>query len=463
VAFTLALLFVMVFAVGDCGSYLRGSKEREVLFSSVTGLKPNSAVNYAGVEIGRVRETRIVKVDAAVLKKLPPISVDNLNRLPLTYAEVEQLKALKDPAKIDAATRRLIGVAQDRPGRSMILLVLEVRRTGAGFALREDDLVRLSTTAMGDSTVEISPGSGERLPEGQALLGDGSTLFTQLSDSMREIRKLLGNVSGIIGEEERVNVQTTLANIKKASEDLCLVSAKVRGVVANAEKPVAETIKDLRAGVSDARTTVAEVRKTVQGIGPKVTSAVESGKKMFDAGRKAAESAEKLLNEVRPQLTLVLRNSSETLDEVQDLLFEVGDAMDESRPKVRRALVDLRESLHNIREASSRVRRAPWLLFRTPKRREEEIMLLESSARSLSTATQDLAVAMERLRQLAYDPKAYARFQSNAAQDLLKEVRAIYLELDKRRQKAQTTIRKLQRKRGGRYMERAREDADQEK
>ncbi len=470
VAFCLALLFVMVFAVGDCGRFLRGSQEREVLFSSVTGLQPNSAVNYAGVEIGRVRETRIVKVNDKILAKMPPISVDTLNRLPLSFDEIEKLKALKEPARIDAAARKLVGAGEGRPGRSMILLVLEIHRTGKEFALRQDDVVRLATTVMGDSTVEISPGSSGPLPGGQALLGDGSNLFSQLSDSMREIRTLLAKVSGIIGEEEKVNIKTTLANIKKASEDMSLASAQIREVVKDSRKPIKAAIKDLKTGMAEARSAVSEVRKTIQAVKPKVVAALDSGKKMMESGRKAADSAEKLMTDARPKLLGVMNDASKAaqeaskaLLEVQKLLANTGDSLDENRPAVRRAMVDLRESARNFKEMSARIKRAPWLLLKKPRIKDQEVVLLESSARSLSAATQDLAVTMEYLQKLASDPEACARLQGEKVEDLLKEVRKIHEELDGRRKKAEIKIKSLQRKKGGKYLDKSREEADQEK
>jgi len=470
VAFCLALLFVMVFAVGDCGRYLRGSHERVALFSSVTGLQPNSAVNYSGVEIGRVRETRIVDVNDALLRSLPTITVDNLNRLPLSFDEIERLKALKDPAKVDAAARELIGPRGDLRGRKMIVLVLEIHRSAKEFRLREDDTVRLATTVMGDSTVEISPGSGAPLTEGRALLGDGSNLFTQLSDSMREIRTLLAKVSGIIGDEEKVNIKATLANVKKASEDMSLASAKVREMVKDAEKPVKEAIRDLREGMSEARLAVAAVRKTIGEVKPKVVAALDSGKKMMESGRKAAESADKLMTDARPKLLAVLQESAtaaksatSALKEVQKLLAETGDAIDENRPSVRRAMADLRESARNFKEMSSRIKRQPWLLLRRPKVREQEMVLLEASSRALAAATQDLAVTMEYLRKLAADPEACARLQREKVEGLLKEVRTIHEELEGRRDDAKERVEKLLRKKGGKYVEKDREKADQEK
>ncbi|MHC4914544.1 MAG: MlaD family protein [Planctomycetota bacterium] len=475
VAFSLALLFVMVFAVGNCDRFLRGVQTREVLFSSVTGLQPNSAVNYAGVEIGRVSDTVIVTVDEKVLAKIPSITVDNLDRLPLTYEEVARIERLGDAAKMDAEARRLIGprpASGSRPrspGRKMIILTLEIHR-GPEFTFREDDVVRLTTTVMGDSTVEISPGSGPTLAEGRALLGDGSNLFTQLSDSMREIRTLLANVSDIIGEEERVNIRATLANVKKTSEDLSLAGAKVREVVREAQGPVRAAVKDLREGMAEAREAVAQFRKTVDEVKPKVVTALEGGSKMMESGRRAANTADQLMREARPKLNTTLeefagaaRKATSVLRELEELLASTDDAMDENRPAIRRALTDLRESARNFKEMSSRIKRQPWLLLKKPGVKDQEIVLLEASARSLSAASQDLAVTMEYLNRLASDPEACARLEGEKVQALIREVRGLYEELDGRKKEVEEKVRSLERKKGGKYIEKAREEADQEK
>ena len=73
---------------------------------------------------------------------------------------------------MDAAARKLIS------GRKMIALTLEIKRSPEELGFRKDDRARLETTLMGDSTVEVSPGSGAALPAGRALLGDSGNLFT---------------------------------------------------------------------------------------------------------------------------------------------------------------------------------------------------------------------------------------------------------------------------------------------
>lgn len=465
VAFAVALLFVMVFAVGDCGHLFRGRHEREVLFQHVSGLKPNSAVNYAGVEVGRVRETRIVKVNREVLAKLPTLTLESLDRLPLSYEEVAGLKALADPEnpkRLDAAAREKIA------GRKMIVLVLEINRSPQELAFRADDLVRLETTLMGDSAVEISPGSGRAVPPEQVLLGDGSNLFTQLSASMREIRRLLGQVSGLVGEEERVNIKAMLANLKKASEDISLASAEARKIVSETKEPIKSAAEDLRAGMREARTAVAEVRKTVTEVKPKVIAALEGGKKMMESGREAAESADRLMRQARPKVVKLLEESAGAaksaqgaLGELETLLSETGNTMDENRPAMRRALADLRESARNMKEMSARLKRQPWLLFKKPKG-TQDVILLEAAARSLSEATENLTSSMECLNKITADPERAARLGEEETGDLIKEIRSIQMDLEGRKKEVEVKLKELERKKGGGYLKRAREKADRE-
>ncbi len=483
IAFSLALLFAMVFAVGDCGKYLRGSQECSVLFSSVTGLQPSSAVNYAGVEIGQVRETRIVIVDHKLLQRMPVITVDILDRLPLTFSEREQLKLLKDPMLVDQEVRRLIGPRKptadqpDRPGRKMIMLVLEVLQDRQNLGFRVDDVVRLATTVMGDSTVEISPGSGRVLKDHQVLLGDGSNLFSQVSDSMREIRNLLARVSDTIGQEERANIQVIIGNARKASDNLVLASDRLKTMVINTENPIAAAARDLQAGmgearkaVASARTTIESIDKTVETVKPKVVSALTSGKAMMESGQKAAQSAERLMDAARPKVVSALeemasasRKAGLALAEMQSLLVGTGDGLDENRPAIRRALLDFRESARNFKDLSSRVKRQPWLLMKRASVKEQELVVLESASRELASATAELAITSEFLNSVANNPKAVSRLGAERAGELIKAIEKIHQELQKRNTKSEQKLHKLDRKSGGRLLEKARQRADQEK
>jgi len=457
VALCLALLFVMVFSVGNCRQVLRGRQELTVLFSHVTGLRPNSPVNYAGVEIGRVREIRILTVSPELLRVVPQVTADNLDRLPITMEESDRLKALKDPKELDAQARRVI------MGRTIIALILEIARSRHEIGFREDDLVRLETTLMAESAVDISPGSARELPKGQNLLGDGSNLLTQMTASAREVRKLLERVSGILGEEEGVAIRSTLANLKKVSEDASQTVATVRDMVK-------ENRQTLRDSAADLRRTMEEARKIAEEARPAALAMLESGKKMMDKGQETTRLTAELVAEAKPRLSSLIENADKaakatagTLTELEKLLVETGDTIEENRPVLRRAMLDVRESSRNLREMTDRLKFEPWLLLKKPASGSQDIALMEQSARNLAAASENLAVAVEVLKVIAADPNAAAALQAGRAADLMEQIRAVTKQLEGRRDQLEKKLKPLERKSGGRIQEAVREKAEQDK
>jgi ABC-type transporter Mla subunit MlaD len=447
----------MVFSVGNCRQAFRGRQDLTVLFSHVTGLQPNSPVNYAGVEIGRVREIRILTVNAELLRVVPKITADNLDRLPITMEESDQLKAIKAPPELDAKARQLV------IGRTIIALVLEIARSRHEIGFREDDLVRLETTLMGESAVDISPGSAKPLPPGEDLLGDGSNLLTQMTASAREVRKLLERVSGILGEEEGVAIRSTLANLKKVSEDASQTIATARDMV----KENRQTLKD---SVGDFRRTMEEARKIVEEAHPLALALLESGKKMMDKGQETTRLSAEILAEAKPRLNSLIDNADKaakatagTLTELEKLLVETGDTVEENRPVLRRAMLDVRESSRNLREMTDRLKFEPWLLMKKPASGSQDKVLMEQSARNLATASENLATAVEVLKAIATNPEAAAALEAGRAADLMEQIRAVTKQLEERRDQLEKKLKPVERKSGGKPIEAAREKAEQAK
>jgi ABC-type transporter Mla subunit MlaD len=436
VALALALLFVMVFSIGNCRQVLRGRQEMTVLFSHVTGLQSNSPVNYAGVEIGRVREIRILTVTPELLAALPAIGADEVDRLPVSLEEADRLKAIAKPQELNEKARELI------VKRTIIGLQLEIARGSREIVFREDDLVRLEATLMGQSTVEISPGSGKELPAGRNLLGDGSNLLTQMSSSMRDVRKLLERLSNIVGDEERTAIHATLANIKKVSDDASQTITAVRDMVK-------ENREGLRTSVADLRKAMEEARKAVEEIRPAAVAMVDSGRKMMDKGQETTKLSAEILNDAKPHLLSLIENADKaakatagTIEELDHLLVEAGDTVEES-------------------DMTDRLKFEPWLLMKAPAKGSQDVALLDQSARNLASASDNLTVAVEQLKNIAegnapdVDAKRIA--------DLMEQMRAVIKKLEERRTELEKKLKPLQRKDGGRVMETVREKADQDK
>jgi ABC-type transporter Mla subunit MlaD len=455
VALALALLFVMVFSIGNCRQVLRGRQERTVIFSHVTGLRPDSPVNYAGVEIGRVRGIHILTVTDQLLRTMPAITPEGVDRLPVSLDESDRLKAIVNPAELNDQARQTI------LGRTMIGLELEIARSRRDLVFREDDLVRLESTLMGESAVDISPGSGKELPEGRNLLGDGSNLLTQMSASVREVHKLLERVSGIIGDEERTAIRSTLANVKKVSDDAAQTTASVRDMVK-------ENREGLRTSVADLRRAMEETRKAIEEARPATLAMIESGRKMMDKGQETARLSSEFLTEAKPHLLSLIANADKaakatagTLEQLDQLLLDASDTIEDSRPMVRKAMLDVRESSRNLRDMTERLKFEPWLIMKSPAKGSQDAVMLDQSARNLAAASDNLTAAVAQLKDIAEGNAADVDAAKIA--DLLEQMRTVVKKLDERRNEVEKKLKPLQRKDGGRLMETVREKADQEK
>src|ERR1043165_8218530 len=154
----LALLIAMLFKYGEWSRAWRGRQEISVVFSSVTALRPNAPVRYNGFEVGRVKDIRILHLKEGDLKHLPHMTVADLDKLPLTDSERKLLKSMT-PGEFDAELEKIL------LKRTMLNTVLEVINEHDASRFREDDDVRITSTLMGDTSVEIASGVGPPLAE----------------------------------------------------------------------------------------------------------------------------------------------------------------------------------------------------------------------------------------------------------------------------------------------------------
>src|SRR4051812_41150354 len=69
--FCLALFIAMLFVLGKFGRIWRGREEIHVVFTQVNAMRPDTQVLYNGMEIGHVRQIKIVRADEELLGRLP--------------------------------------------------------------------------------------------------------------------------------------------------------------------------------------------------------------------------------------------------------------------------------------------------------------------------------------------------------------------------------------------------------
>ena len=168
----IGLFLAFLFAIGDLSTYFQPSYYVRVLFDSANGINSGSPVQYAGVEVGKVQDIRLVN---------PPGSV---------IPQVEILMRLPTSVKV-----------------------------------RADDEASISTFGLlGEKFLEITPGPGHG-----NLIGSGGSLFgnppvsTELimdrsNQVLNELQQTLSGLNTLIGDQEaRIFLKEALQEARDAT------------------------------------------------------------------------------------------------------------------------------------------------------------------------------------------------------------------------------------------------------
>lgn len=293
-AFSAALFTGMYFLYGKLGRTWRGVAEIRVLFAQVNTLDVGAPVRYDGLELGRVKEVRLVHADAELLKNLPALDKSDLNNLPLTILERERISRLPD-AEVDAAARKTID------GRGMILAVLVLITEHDDKRLHEDDSYRVASSVLGDSSVELITGRGKVLAPGAGMLvlGVSADLISDIGKNMAQIQELMQSMAEIVGGEAgRGLIQNQLRNFDE-------FTASFDNQVQSMQKRVPEIWDGIDTRAIRSEENMNDVVKRVLALQPKVEEALKKTNdaigKMHDSLTKSVDAGVDSLREYRMQ------------------------------------------------------------------------------------------------------------------------------------------------------------------
>jgi ABC-type transporter Mla subunit MlaD len=300
-AFCLGLFVAMLFLYGKATRRWRGRETLHAAFTHVRNLRGGAQVLYNGLEVGRVRSMALVVLDAGTLKAFAPFGEQSLERLPLTDEEKETLRGVA-AGQLDAEIRRCL------LGRSMVLLKLDVLGEGDQKRYREDDQVRVTTTLMGESAVEIISGSGPPLQRGELrlFLGSSGDMYGSLAKSMSQMRDILASVTEIIGGGEE-------ASMGKRASNFDQFTARLETLAGNIEEKLPRTWDTIEARLAQGQERSAAYARRVAEVKPDWTKTLDDAQ---DEVRKFREEAQAATDSGRERLAQTKADLRKELDSV---------------------------------------------------------------------------------------------------------------------------------------------------
>lgn len=400
--FCLALFVAMLFVYGKAARIWRGRQELKVVFTSVTSLRPDAPVRFNGVEVGRVRTIEILNLTEKNLARLPgPYTLRDLDNLPLTESEkIELRKKVVTTSLVDDVLRQKKeeefqqAVREKLADRTMIELTLEVlnprgKEDGAK-RYRVDDQVRISTTLLGDTSVEIASGNGAAVDPNQdrLVLGISGDFFTNLGKSIEQVKEILASVSDVVGAQERESVRKALRRFDTITE-------RIENVVNVADKRLPATWDKIDVLADSAKKDLDTIGETVSILQPQIsrtlTTADESvkdlQKRLGDLADEARQAVVDVKGQVKPILEdvhyitghskddfpLLVKNAKDlaarlklSADKLDGVLATGDRLLQESYPDLRRLILAFRMGAENFKEATDLIKRKPWLIINKP-------------------------------------------------------------------------------------------------
>ncbi len=299
----LAIGIVLVFSVGQTPLGSQGATQSyTVLLTNAAGIKPGAAVTYMGTRVGNVEDIILPMADAD----------DGFG-----------------------------------PVGRHVDVVIAIR---AELELEIDCKVSVQASALGDSHLDITPGSrSEFHAAGASIAGTTPPSFSEVMESARDLFADAGgsieSVNRILGDvEETGSVAPTLSNFKKLTDSLIVTVKYINGVVG-------------------------ENRGVINGLLVKLDDAV------FNADRLMTEARE-LIEQNKPRVSSLLTELDATSQELKGLLTS-------SRPLVQRTL----SSVDSLAVA-------------LPGQIDGLVSSADTTADEITRLTQDISTLMRNLDQL---------------------------------------------------------------
>lgn len=319
-AFVLAFLLASVAGVvWLAGVDLDEEKVRYDIFfeGSVSGLKPGNPVRYRGIPVGIVADMRI--------------NPDNVEEVQVTI-EVPDDTPIKEDA---TASLEFQGI------------------TGVGY---------IQISGGSNDAPPLRAGSGQRNPTIPATSSQIQEVLDQAPELLNRFIGLVDQAREIMNQENRRNLESTLANL-----------AAFTGALANSSDDIEDTLAETATAVAQVRRTAKEAETLLASFAQRSDGLADSLEKtLADANRLTREAAD-LVEAARP----VVEETGRTVESVGRIARDVEPHAGAIAGEAERTLKDIRAITTDLKGAADNISKAA----------DQAAFLLEDAREPVNTFT----------------------------------------------------------------------------
>ena len=311
----------------------------------------------------------------------------------------------------------------------MVELCLEVE--GREFKqFRQDDQVHITTNVFGDTAVEIVSGNGVLItsPESRIIIGTSGDFFSNLAKSMGEVKEILGNVTDVVGVDER----KSLASAQSRFGDIQSTLERMSNLATHRADATMRQLDHLGA---DSRESLARLQKTMDEIQPKASATTDS----IGANFASIRDKVKLLRDAAESASM------DTSADAKEIQTTVRGIIDRSKPNYEEMRANMRRTYDKIGGLSNKLDTMRTLAGQAMTQSEEDLVRAqEAVANSLfnfkvievrANENKDLMIANKDEGEFAANTVAAVYHSINASVHRLNQIRADIYEAAERARK----------------------------
>ena len=390
----IVLLVAFLVAYGKFARAVSSSREVRVVFASVANMRSEAKVYYNGLQIGKVGRIQLLEMNEQSLAELPSFSDRDLPFLP--FSEDERAAFKETPAdQINAEIRkRLIG-------KSMVELLLDIVKEDDKKRFHDDDQVRLGSTLMGESSVQIFAGTGKPIDAAKAkvFMGEGGDMYSSLANALDQVKNILETAADMMGGGDQSPMAKKIAGLDEFTENL-------ENRAGNLETNASQLLTKADTRLDEAREAFTGLDTAVQNLKPELSKTLDNAQTQLDTVRqnvaRVTQNGKKTIQDVRnnfiadlveiakqmkerrgawPTLVHDAREWTDSLkpkvDGMNAELEALSQRLKTGTPEVKSTLAGYSDLVNSLEEKTWYYAHYPWLAFNNPTEDDEKDMLYE--------------------------------------------------------------------------------------